>query len=64
MDRDDEGTLFLKRDVANSTYEMLLRKAEAEGRIGGKHACPVCGMRYKKEREALSCCSLFRKSSR
>ena len=63
MGREDEKVL-LKRDVANSTYEVLLRRAEEEGRIGGKYACPVCGMRYKKERESLACCSLFRKSSR
>jgi len=35
---------------------MLLKKAEQEGRLSGKYRCPVCGMRYKKEREASVCC--------
>jgi uncharacterized protein (DUF2225 family) len=35
---------------------MLLKKAEREGRVGGKYSCPVCGMRFRKEREAVDCC--------
>jgi hypothetical protein len=46
----------LVRDHPSATYELLLEKAEREGRIGGKHQCPVCGMKYKKEREASDCC--------
>jgi hypothetical protein len=46
----------LVRDHPSATYEMLLQKAEREGRIGGKHNCPVCGMKYRSEKEALDCC--------
>lgn len=47
---------ILVKDQPSATYDMLLRKAEREGRIGGKFRCPVCGMKYKREREATSCC--------
>jgi hypothetical protein len=47
---------FLIKDQPSATYEMLLKKAEREGRIGGKFCCPICGMRYKREREASVCC--------
>lgn len=46
----------LIKDQPSATYEMLLKKAEREGRIGGKYRCPVCGMRYRREREASQCC--------
>jgi hypothetical protein len=35
---------------------MLLKRAEREGRVGGKFRCSICGMRYKREREATDCC--------
>ena len=47
---------ILVKDHPSATYEMLLKKAEREGRIGGKYRCPVCGMRFKREREASDCC--------
>jgi len=50
---DDE---VLVKDRPSATFEMLLKKAEQEGRLSGKYRCPVCGMRYKKEREASMCC--------
>jgi rubrerythrin len=46
----------LVRDHPSATFEMLLQKAEREGRIGGKYQCPVCGMKFKKEKEASNCC--------
>jgi hypothetical protein len=46
----------LVKDHPSATFELLLQKAEREGRIGGKFQCAVCGMRYKKERDALDCC--------
>jgi hypothetical protein len=47
---------ILVKDQPSATYDMLLKKAEREGRIGGKFRCPICGMRYKREREANGCC--------
>ncbi|GJM43242.1 MAG: hypothetical protein DHS20C21_00840 [Gemmatimonadota bacterium] len=55
MTREEEGSI-LQRDRPNSTYELLLRKAVSEGRIGGDHRCQVCGMRYNNDEEANSCC--------
>lgn len=52
----DEESAILQKDRANSTYELLLKKAVEEGRIGGQSRCRVCGMRYKDEREAVACC--------
>jgi rubrerythrin len=46
----------LVKDEPSATFEMLLKKAEQDGRLSGKYRCPVCGMRYKKEREASNCC--------
>jgi hypothetical protein len=53
--QNDEKVLI--KDQPSATFEMLLKKAEQEGRIGGKHRCPICGMRFKKEKDALGCCS-------
>lgn len=55
MVRDEEGSI-LQKDRPNSTYELLLRKAVEEGRIGGDYRCQVCGMRYKNSSDAASCC--------
>jgi hypothetical protein len=55
MIREEEGSI-LQKDRANSTYELLLRKAVEEGRIGGTHRCRVCGMRYNDPGEAQTCC--------
>ncbi len=52
--REDDDILI--KDQPSVTYEMLLKKAVREGRIGGKYRCPVCGMRYKREKEAADCC--------
>jgi hypothetical protein len=49
--------ILLKKDRTTSTYDILLKKAIKEGRVGGKHRCPVCGMRFKIEREASACCA-------
>ena len=46
----------LVRDHPSATYEMLLEKAEREGRIGGKYTCRICGMKYRKEKDAQDCC--------
>lgn len=51
-----DGDQVLVRDQPSATFEMLLKKAEQDGRLTGKHRCPVCGMRYKREKEASTCC--------
>ena len=51
-----EEDRVLIKDQPSATFEMLLKKAEQEGRVGGKYSCPVCGMRFKKEKDASSCC--------
>jgi hypothetical protein len=55
MLREEEGSI-LQKDRPNSTYELLLRKAVVEGRVGGEHRCQVCGMRYNSPEEAGECC--------
>ena len=55
MTREEEGSV-LQKDRPNSTYELLLKKAVSEGRIGGDHRCQVCGMRYNNPEDANSCC--------
>jgi len=51
----DESQVLVK-DQPSATFEMLLKKAEQDGRLTGKHRCSVCGMRYKREKEASTCC--------
>ena len=53
--REEDGSI-LQKDRPNSTYELLLRKAVEEGRIGGSGRCRVCGMRYNDPDEAAACC--------
>jgi len=53
--REEDGTI-LQKDRPNSTYELLLKKAVEEGRIGGPSRCRVCGMRYRDPDEAANCC--------
>jgi len=55
MLREEDGSI-LQKDRPNSTYELLLRKAVSEGRVGGGYRCQVCGMRYNSEPEATDCC--------
>ncbi len=54
MGYSDDGILI--KDRPSATYDMLLKKAEREGRVGGKHRCPICGMKFRREREASDCC--------
>jgi len=48
----------------NSTFDILLQRAQKEGRIGGKHRCGVCGMTHQSEGEALACCAKLRDKQR
>ena len=43
----DEREVLVK-DQPSATYEMLLKKAEREGRIGGKFRCGICGMKFRR----------------
>ena len=63
MHGDDDGGVLLKREATSSTYELLLRKAQEEGRVGGRYVCTVCGMKYKDEQAATACCEHFLKTS-
>ncbi|MCK4546683.1 MAG: hypothetical protein KAW17_04490 [Candidatus Eisenbacteria sp.] len=49
--------ILIKKDRTSSTYDILLQKAVKEGRVGGKHRCPVCGMRFRTEKDASACCA-------
>ncbi len=55
MIREEEGSI-LQKDRANSTYELLLKKAVEDGRVGGAHRCHVCGMRFNNDFDAQNCC--------
>ncbi len=57
--RSQEQSILLKA-TTNSTFDILLRKAEQEGRIGGKHRCGICGMSYHTLPEAKVCCASLR----
>ena len=63
MIREEEASI-LEKDRQNSTYELLLKKAVAEGRIGGSSRCQVCGMRYNSPDEAARCCEKVLQHSR
>lgn len=63
MNRDEDG-IALQKDRPNSTYELLIKKAVSEGRIGGDHRCQVCGMRYNNTDDAVTCCEKVLQSNR
>ncbi|MDP6530212.1 MAG: hypothetical protein QF819_00320 [Gemmatimonadota bacterium] len=52
----EKDTSILEKDRTNSTYELLLRKAVEEGRVGGDHRCRVCGMKFNNGQAAAECC--------
>ena len=47
---------LLVRDKEYVKFVQLLRKAEDEGRLDGKHTCMLCGMRFQTSKEAEECC--------
>lgn len=59
MKRDGKGSAILQKDKNYVKFHRLLQKAEADGRLDGKHRCPVCGMRYLTEKEADNCCRII-----
>ena len=44
-------------------FNRLLEKAQAEGRVDGKHRCPTCGMRFRNDAEAANCCAQVARSA-
>jgi hypothetical protein len=58
--RNRESSFLIKANP-NSTFDILLRRAEREGRVGGKFRCEICGMSFRSEQEAFSCCEVLRK---
>lgn len=60
MRRNRESSSVLIKASPNSTFDILLQKAQKEGRIGGTHRCAVCGMTHQTEGEAFTCCAKLR----
>ena len=60
MQRKRNENPFLIKASPNSTFDILLKKAEQEGRLGGKYRCSICGMSYKTVQEAKECCAKLR----
>ena len=60
MGRKGQEQSILLKATTNSTFDILLKKAEQEGRIGGKHRCGICGMLYHSLVESKSCCESLR----
>ncbi|HEY5133656.1 MAG TPA: hypothetical protein VII85_08240 [Candidatus Krumholzibacteriaceae bacterium] len=59
MTRVDKEDTLLQKDKNYVKFYRLLAKAEAEGRLDGKHVCPVCGMRYLSAQDADECCRII-----
>lgn len=60
MSKNGSNPLLVK-DGDYVTFDRLLKKAEAEGRIDGPCKCLTCGMRYTSAVEAQGCCDLAEK---
>lgn len=54
--QEDTGVLVREKEYVK--YVQLLKKAEREGRLDGKHNCLLCGMRYQSKVEAEECCKV------
>lgn len=54
--QEDTGVLVREKEYVK--YVQLLKKAEREGRLDGKHTCLLCGMRYQSKVEAEECCKV------
>lgn len=58
---DDQGERSILIKATNSTtYNMLIEKAEKDGRLNGAHRCPICGMKFHTTSEAEICCEKVR----
>ena len=58
MTRVEKEDTLLQKDKNYVKFHRLLAKAEVEGRLDGKHVCPVCGMRFLSAKEADGCCRI------
>ena len=50
-------TLVLEQEETYVKFTRLLEKAQVEGRVDGPFRCPVCGMRFRAEKESADCCA-------
>jgi len=57
MGKPDKAAL-LRRDKEYVKYMQLLDKAEADGRLDGKFACKLCGMKFHTQELADVCCKI------
>jgi hypothetical protein len=57
---DPESRSLLVKATNSTTYDLLIKRAMKEGRVGGAHRCPICGMRYHSVGEADACCERVR----
>ncbi len=57
---DLESRSLLVKATNSTTYDILIKRAVKEGRLGGAHRCPICGMRYHSSPEADICCERVR----
>ncbi len=48
----------LAKDREYVKYHQLLRRAGAEGRLGGKYTCKLCGMNFHTQQQADDCCKI------
>ena len=64
MPKRRNGEPFLIKASPNSTFDILLRRAEQDGRIGGKFRCEICGMTHMDQTDAKTCCEKLRAKAR
>lgn len=50
-------TLVLEQEEQFVKFTKLLARAWQEGRVDGPFRCPVCGMRFRQEKDSLDCCA-------
>jgi hypothetical protein len=58
--QEPDARSLLVKNTSSTTYDMLIKKAVKEGRVGGAHRCPICGMRSHTAAEADACCERVR----
>lgn len=63
MNRRNADQNVLVKGTTNSTFDILLRKAEEDGRVGGKYQCLICGMSFHQKSESKACCAMLREKT-